>query len=564
MSSSANSVADTESSVASRGEKRPLSPSHSPPPKRRSTEHNNNGHTSGHSPWELDSSSTGPDHDDLKVHLPSISTSFHGQDPTRRASLPTLSDAARLRHSGTTSYTSSPLAASSDLASYTFPPVQVDSRGERSRPNVHTDIPNYHYSDSPYTNPGLTASSGTPMSGTNFSFGSPLNSDHHYSSHRSTYPDGESWNASHIPRPNSTPGHLSATPASSSVKYQDAMRHASFSNSSPLSASTSSSHMPMYPTSARISGHPDRRGSHYDIPPIKSDHWSFSDEYSNMSAGAHPSSHYPTATLPTLPPSSGLSVGSNVSPRSSSGTSAPPPPPPRKRGKLPKETTDFLKSWLHRHSDHPYPSEDEKKQLCHATGLSMSQVSNWMINARRRILAPVHRAASANAAANNGSSNSSSNSYRSAPASNSLSNSHLLETRRASMPADNLQLYHPLTLQSVPNTPTTHHGVHHHSSSPHHQHHGSDYLSARPIGASSAMRSASMSHAPPGSGSHLDSYGRSNSLSMLAINSGSNAPSSHSYVSQGGYGGIYGSSASTTSNGYGLPGSTNGSSPYGP
>jgi hypothetical protein len=54
--------------------------------------------------------------------------------------------------------------------------------------------------------------------------------------------------------------------------------------------------------------------------------------------------------------------------------------PQRKRGKLPKETTDFLKAWLHRHSDHPYPSEEEKKQLCHATGLSMSQVSNWMIN----------------------------------------------------------------------------------------------------------------------------------------------------------------------------------------
>jgi hypothetical protein len=54
----------------------------------------------------------------------------------------------------------------------------------------------------------------------------------------------------------------------------------------------------------------------------------------------------------------------------------------RKRGKLPKETTDYLKAWLHRHSDHPYPSEEEKKQLCNATGLSMSQVSNWMINVR--------------------------------------------------------------------------------------------------------------------------------------------------------------------------------------
>ncbi|KZS86953.1 hypothetical protein SISNIDRAFT_399880, partial [Sistotremastrum niveocremeum HHB9708] len=52
----------------------------------------------------------------------------------------------------------------------------------------------------------------------------------------------------------------------------------------------------------------------------------------------------------------------------------------RRRGKLPKETTDHLKEWLHQHSDHPYPSEEEKKQLCEDTQLSMSQVSNWMIN----------------------------------------------------------------------------------------------------------------------------------------------------------------------------------------
>ncbi|EJD50592.1 hypothetical protein AURDEDRAFT_47495, partial [Auricularia subglabra TFB-10046 SS5] len=54
----------------------------------------------------------------------------------------------------------------------------------------------------------------------------------------------------------------------------------------------------------------------------------------------------------------------------------------RRRGKLPKQTTEFLKDWLHKHADHPYPSEDEKKRLCAATGLSMSQVSNWMINVR--------------------------------------------------------------------------------------------------------------------------------------------------------------------------------------
>ena len=49
-------------------------------------------------------------------------------------------------------------------------------------------------------------------------------------------------------------------------------------------------------------------------------------------------------------------------------------------GAIPKAVTDILKNWLHRHSDHPYPSEDEMKQLCAATGLSKNQISNWMTN----------------------------------------------------------------------------------------------------------------------------------------------------------------------------------------
>lgn len=52
----------------------------------------------------------------------------------------------------------------------------------------------------------------------------------------------------------------------------------------------------------------------------------------------------------------------------------------RRSGKLPKETTDLLKAWLRRHTLHPYPNQQEKKQLCLATGLSMTQVSGWMIN----------------------------------------------------------------------------------------------------------------------------------------------------------------------------------------
>ncbi|KIY71731.1 hypothetical protein CYLTODRAFT_337348, partial [Cylindrobasidium torrendii FP15055 ss-10] len=52
----------------------------------------------------------------------------------------------------------------------------------------------------------------------------------------------------------------------------------------------------------------------------------------------------------------------------------------RTRRNLPAKTTDYLKAWLQLHSDNPYPSEEEKRHLSHVTGLSISQVSNWMIN----------------------------------------------------------------------------------------------------------------------------------------------------------------------------------------
>ena len=106
-------------------------------------------------------------------------------------------------------------------------------------------------------------------------------------------------------------------------------------------------------------------------PPSKSDEqldsWAFSQysQSSSLANGAkHPPPLNPVASLPA--PAAAMAER-----------------PKGKRGKLPKPVTDYLKDWLHRHSDHPYPSEDEKKQLCQATGLSMSQVSNWMINVGR-------------------------------------------------------------------------------------------------------------------------------------------------------------------------------------
>ncbi|CDH57948.1 hypothetical protein RO3G_08713 [Lichtheimia corymbifera JMRC:FSU:9682] len=69
----------------------------------------------------------------------------------------------------------------------------------------------------------------------------------------------------------------------------------------------------------------------------------------------------------------------------------------RRRGNLPKEVTEFLKGWLVDHKKHPYPSEKEKIQLANRTGLTVNQISNWFINARRRILQPMLESESINA-----------------------------------------------------------------------------------------------------------------------------------------------------------------------
>ncbi|EDV25759.1 uncharacterized protein TRIADDRAFT_9468, partial [Trichoplax adhaerens] len=60
-----------------------------------------------------------------------------------------------------------------------------------------------------------------------------------------------------------------------------------------------------------------------------------------------------------------------------------------KRGILPKQATTVMKTWLFQHLMHPYPTEDEKRAIATQTNLSILQVNNWFINARRRILQPM-------------------------------------------------------------------------------------------------------------------------------------------------------------------------------
>lgn len=204
-----------------------------------------------------------------------------------------------------------------------------------------------------------------------------------------TYDGGASWDA-----PAAGAGSSPAEDGpGATIKYEESLRHSLSQHPHQQQQNQQQQqqhqHNNMYAGSTRISGQQERivpsnstSSSRYPTP--KSEEWSFPHQdfvlpsnaapysppsHNNGSAGAGPT----TPQLPFLPVST-----QQRSPQAGAGVER----PPRKRGKLPKETTDYLKAWLHRHSDHPYPSEEEKKQLCLATGLSMSQVSNWMINVR--------------------------------------------------------------------------------------------------------------------------------------------------------------------------------------
>uniref|UniRef100_A0A5B7BSD0 Putative homeobox protein knotted-1-like 13 isoform X1 n=1 Tax=Davidia involucrata TaxID=16924 RepID=A0A5B7BSD0_DAVIN len=56
----------------------------------------------------------------------------------------------------------------------------------------------------------------------------------------------------------------------------------------------------------------------------------------------------------------------------------------RRAGKLPGDTTSFLKDWWQSHAKWPYPTEEDKARLVQETGLQLKQINNWFINQRKR------------------------------------------------------------------------------------------------------------------------------------------------------------------------------------
>jgi len=499
-----SSSAASDSSLHSRPDKRSFdySPSASPIPKKQRQDEPEHHQQWSPQPNQDQDSRSDYNSNSPRVQLPSIASSLHERLDGRRGSLPTnLADSAlsrqtlRLPHPG---------VHRTSLSSYQFP--ESDNSDEK-RPRLAADTTQLGlYAD--YSVPSTALSSSSSYS---YSTHSPL------SGAPSAASEENHW-APTIVRPSSTPSQLSGN-LSPNLKYDDSLRHSSLTGQSLYGGVTrisGQSHHLNSSTSERTAS--SRNGLASGIK-TESD-WTFPShgEYSMSppSSNATATNNSNNNNMPsTSAPAISVTTSPTRSPQAQSATSSLVDRPPRKRGKLPKPVTDFLKDWLHRHSDHPYPSEEEKKQLCHATGLSMSQVSNWMINARRRILAPAHRAAQGPTT--------------NSPYATQVGRSVLDTGRRASMPTDSLALYHPMSLQSLP-----------------------DYASSSTRHLVGMTRSMSSGHASVGSlsaaaGHHP--YGMESSYSRPSLYGGSTLhPSAHAGSGSSSYLGVPLSAPASMSN----------------
>lgn len=158
------------------------------------------------------------------------------------------------------------------------------------------------------------------------------------------------------------PYQLHATSSTGATPGQLPLRHDSISSTSSTSSTTSTT-----TNSATSSNSSSTTGS--------PTHQLHSQHYQHHHLQSH--LHIPTPAIPSTP----LSAQQQQQQQHSK----------KRRGNLPKQVTDILRSWLNEHVQHPYPTDEEKADLMKQTGLTLNQISNWFINARRRRLPAMHR-----------------------------------------------------------------------------------------------------------------------------------------------------------------------------
>lgn len=68
--------------------------------------------------------------------------------------------------------------------------------------------------------------------------------------------------------------------------------------------------------------------------------------------------------------------------------------PPKIGTRFSKESLRILRNWLSTHSRRPFPTDEERRLLQNQTGLTKTQILNWLANARRRGKVPEYQSSS--------------------------------------------------------------------------------------------------------------------------------------------------------------------------
>ncbi|XP_071963764.1 homeobox protein Meis1-like isoform X4 [Antedon mediterranea] len=145
------------------------------------------------------------------------------------------------------------------------------------------------------------------------------------------------------------------------------------------------------------SNHPDSRLLESSHPPIPNNTQGNTHGYTHEDTSPNPDSEAGLGMVSHLPGDNGSDTGENGNLENSIGSGEGTEEDDddrskgrqKKRGIFPKSATNIMRAWLFQHLTHPYPSEEQKKQLAQDTGLTILQVNNWFINARRRIVQPM-------------------------------------------------------------------------------------------------------------------------------------------------------------------------------